>query len=101
MNIEQTELMKVIEFPKNKIEEKENRDRLNKLEVAYKMLETLVKEGHDFHIVISADATERMFKPGKISNNYYGVLTSNLDKAEKIRIKSDNTAFYPIRGDEF
>jgi len=101
MKTEQMQLIKVIEFPKYKIEEKVEKERLDKLDVAYNMLKYLIEEGHDFHIVISADAVNELFETDKISSDDYGILTSNIDKAEKIRIKSDNAIFYQIEGDEF
>jgi hypothetical protein len=89
---------KVIKFPKNEL--KENKDRLDKLEVAYKMLKRLIGEGHDFHILIATEATKELFATDGLIKSDYGILTSNMEEAEEIRIKSDNAIFYPIKGDE-
>lgn len=101
MKAEQIELMKVIDFPKSKIEEKERRERLDKLDVAYKLLERLVKTGAEFHIVITRESTSELFNLPEGYNKYkYATLTSDLEKAKRINLK-DNTMFYPIKGDEF
>lgn len=100
MKTEQMELMKVIQFPQKKIEEKEMRERFDKLEVAYKLLEELVKTGADFHIVITKESTSELFDfPNEYNKYQYATLTSNLKEAKKINLK-DNTMFYPIKGDE-
>jgi hypothetical protein len=101
MKSEQMELMKVIEFPKYKIEEKAEKEKIAKLDVAYKMLKYLIEEGHDFHVVISADAVNELFETDKVCEDDYGILTSNFDEAKRIRIKSDNTIFYKIEGNEY
>lgn len=100
MKAEQMELMKVIEFPKNKIEEKERRERLDKLDVSYKLLEELVKTGADFHIIVTKESASELFDfPEKYNKYQYATLTSNLKEAKTINLK-DNTMFYPIKGDE-
>lgn len=100
MKAEQMELMKVIDFPKSKIEEKERRERLDKLDVAYKLLERLVKTGTEFHIVITRESTSELFEFPKEYNKYqYATLTSDLKEAKRINLK-DNTMFYPIKGGE-
>lgn len=97
MQNEQLQLMKVIQFPKNKL--KENKERLNKLEVAYKLLKCLVEDGADFHIVVTKESAETLynFPTGEYK---YATITSDLEEAQKIRL-NDNTFFYPVKGDEF
>lgn len=101
LKAEQMELMKVIPFSQRKMEEKKFRERKDKLEVAYKMLECLIGYGADFHIVITKESTSELFDFPKEYNKYqYATLTSNLNEAKNIKLK-DNTMFYPIEGDEF
>jgi len=97
MESEQLELMKVIQFPKNKI--KENRDRIDKLEVAYKVLKYLVEEGKEFHIVVTKESAEELFEIPSSKYNYV-TITSSLGEADNIKLHN-NTFFYPILGDEF
>jgi C4-type Zn-finger protein len=93
------ELMKVIQFPQRKIEEKEFRERKDKLEVAYKMLDYLIERGHDFHIIISDEAADELFNRKKKFE--YSILTSNFEKIKNVNIYNKNASYYPIEGDEF
>lgn len=101
MKAEQIELMKVIEFPQRKVKEKEFRERKDKLEVAYKMLECLVGYGAEFAIIIETEKANRLLEINeKQFNRYkYVTLTSDHELYKDIDIK--NSMFYEIKGDEF
>mgnify|MGYP000903907167 CR=1 FL=1 len=60
MDVEQLEIMKVIEFPKNK--EIAEKLKNNKLDVAIGILELLSEEGSDYHILVSKEAPIRETK---------------------------------------
>ncbi|WP_026887696.1 hypothetical protein [Clostridium beijerinckii] len=99
MKAEQMGLMKVIQFPQNKLKEKEIREKSEKMEVAFEILNYLIKNGCDFHILLNAKYVEVLssYVP---KNSKYAMLTSNLDEAEKIRIYGKEVCFYPIEGNE-
>lgn len=101
MKSEQMGLMKVIQFPSRKIEEKEFRERKDKLEVAYKMLECLVGYGAEFAIVIKTEEANQLLEINeKQFNKYkYVTLTSNYELYKDIDVKK--SMFYEIKGDEF
>jgi hypothetical protein len=95
MEGKQLGLMKVIEFPKNR--QVENIERNEKLEVAIKILKLLVDEGADYHIVIDRKAANELFE-GALRE--YTVITSNLEKAEDIRLRFENYSIFPLKGNE-
>jgi len=99
------ELMKVIKFPKNKIEEKEDRERKDKLEQAYKMLDYLIGCGADFNIIVDIEKGNELFEitEKQIKEYKYLMLTTNYEKSKKIRFAEgvNKVAFYQIKGDEF
>lgn len=97
MSDKESETGKVIQFPKNKI--KENKDKMNKLEVACKILRQIAMEGNDFHIIVTREAADNLFifPSEKYS---YATITSNLNEIKNIPLYKD-TFIYPISGDEF
>ena len=102
MKAEQMELMKVIQFPKTKIEEKENRERKDKFEVAKKFIELLVYEGIDFHIVIDKESALEVLEDANYRD--YLIITTDTEKAKKMQFKltqTRNSNLLPIKGDEF
>ena len=95
MKCEQLELMKVIQFPKNRnIEIKKNND---KFDTAVKFLKFLVDEGADYHIIVCENDAEKLFE-GKTRE--YTVITSNAEKAKGLKFNDNNFTIYPISGDE-
>jgi hypothetical protein len=99
------ELMKVIEFPKQKIEEKDNRDRKEKLEQAYKMLDYLIDAGADFNIIVDIEKANELFEisESQMKKFQYIAISTNYDKFKKIRFAEgvNKVACYQIKGDEF
>lgn len=95
MKYKQIELMKVIEFPKNRQMGLKKRNK--KLNVAIELLQYLVNGGADFHIVISKEQAEKLYD-GDLRK--YTVITSNLEEAKNLNISSNNYSIYPIEGDE-
>lgn len=101
MKLEQIELMKVIEFPKCKIEEKENRERQDKLEVAKNLVNRLVDEEIEFHIVLDKESILKVLEDANYKD--YNIITTNQEEAEKMLLKLTqmrNSCLIPIKGDE-
>ena len=102
MKAEQMELMKVIQFPQKKVEEKENRERKDKFEVAKKFIELLAYEGIDFHIVIDKESALKVMEDDNFKD--YIIVTTNFEEAKKMQLKMTqmgNSVCAAIRGDEF
>lgn len=98
MKDEQVKITRVIEFPKNRHIEIIRRDE--KLQVAIKVLEFLVDEGADFHIVINKEDSLKLFEDnGKLRE--FLIMTSDADKGQGLRIESKNSTVYEIDGNEF
>lgn len=97
MKVEQLQIMKVIEFSKNRYVE--NIKKSERLDVAIKFLEYLVDEGADFHIVINKEAALKLFEDNDGKLREYLIMTSNLEKARNIKIDK-NACVYVIEGDE-
>lgn len=94
----QLELMRVIEFPKNReIKQKTLKD---KQKVAELLIDFLTDEECDFHIVISRKSAEKLFE----MDGYKGdkvILTSNHKEAKQILPELKKGIFYLLTGDEF
>jgi hypothetical protein len=90
--------MKIIEFPKNIIE---NNKRDSKFKVAFKLLKTLVDNGADFHIVVDKKDSLLLFNEEDFGSREYIILTSNLEKAKELSLENKNSCIFPIKGDEF
>lgn len=101
MKHEQMELMKVIEFPKDKIKEKLKNERIGKLDAACKMLKYLIEEEADFHIVLKIETANKLFEVSEEEMKKYDyiILTSNYEESKHIPIK--RSCVYRIKGDEF
>ena len=97
MKGEQLQLMKVVEFPKNK--DTELKLLKDKLDSAQKMIDFITEHKEDFHIVINRSAAEELFEMDKFKGDKV-VITSNYQKAKEI-FKKDNYIFYKLTGDEF
>jgi len=97
MKAEQLEIMKVIEFPKNRNVENKLRD--DKLEVAIKFLKYLVGEGADFHIIIDRNAALELFEDNAKLKDYL-IMTTDFEKARHIKLDT-NYKIYKIEGNEF
>ena len=96
------ELMKVIQFPQKKIEEKGNRERHDKTEVAKKFLDLLADEEIDFHIIIDKQSALKVMEDDNFKD--YVIITTNFEEAKKMRLKLTqmrNSVCAVIRGDEF
>lgn len=104
MKSEQMQLMRVIEFPKSKIEEKEERERKDKLEVAYKMLDYLIDCGADFNIIVDIEKANELFEisESQMKKFQYISLSTNYEKFKKIRFAEgvNKVACYQIKGVE-
>lgn len=89
MEGEQLELMKVIEFPKNRnvIE----MERQNKLNVIQTILELIIQEGNDFHIVIDKKSALEIFEDSDNKLKDYFILTTNFEEAQKMKLKMTHT----------
>ncbi|APU87238.1 hypothetical protein NPD8_4166 (plasmid) [Clostridium botulinum] len=76
--------MKVIEFPKNKMVK--DKMKKYKLETAIMMLEALVD--YDFTIIVNPKAAENIFNlpKNKLIENF--IITTDINKAEKLGIKN-------------
>lgn len=97
MKYEQLQLMKVIEFPKNK--DTELKLLKDKQESARKMIDFITDFKKDFHVVLSRSAAEELFEMDKFKGDKV-VITSNYKEAkEMFNIK--DTIFYKLTGDEF
>lgn len=97
MKGEQLQLMKVIEFPKNK--DTELKLLKDKQDSAEKILDFITDLKEDFHIVLSRSAAEELFEMEKFKGDKV-VITSNYQEAkEMFNIK--DTIFYKLTGDEF
>lgn len=97
MKYEQLQLMKVIEFPKNK--DTELKLLKDKQDSAEKILDFITDLKEDFHIVLSRSAAEELFEMNKFKGDKV-VITSNYQEAkEMFNIK--DTIFYKLTGDEF
>jgi hypothetical protein len=95
---EQLKIMRVIEFPKNRHVEKIKRNE--KLQVAIKMLEYLVDEGADFHIIINKEDALKLFDDNGRFREYL-IITNDLDKGKRLKTDSKNSMVYEIDGNEF
>lgn len=95
MKYKQLEIMKVIEFPKNREAEKIERNK--KLEETIRLLSLLVDEGADYHIVIDRKAANEIFE-GNLRE--YTVITTNLKKSNNLILTPRNYNIYPIKGNE-
>ena len=104
MKAEQMELMKVIQFPKKKMEEKERLERKDKLEQAYKMLDYFIDCGADFSILVDMKMADELFEVSKsqMEKFKYLAITTNYEKFKKIRFAEgvNKVACYQIKGDE-
>lgn len=99
MKLEQMELMRVIEFPKSKL--KENREKQDKLEVAKKLVNLLVDKEIEFQIIIDKESALKVLKDDDFKD--YVIITTNLEEAEKLRLKLThmrNSKIAVIRGGE-
>lgn len=97
MKGEQLQLMKVIEFPKNK--DTELKLLKDKQDSAEKILDFITDLKNDFHIVLIRSAAEELFEMNKFKGDKI-VITSNYQEAKKI-FKSKDFIFYKLTGDEF
>ena len=97
MKGEQLQLMKVIEFPKNK--DTELKLLKDKQDSAEKILDFITDLKEDFHIVLSRSAAEELFEMDKFKGDKI-VITSNYQEAEEI-FKSKDFIFYKLTGEEF
>ena len=98
MEHEQLEIMRVIQFPKNR--QYENKIRNEKLEVAIRILEVLVAGDADFHIVIDSESALKIFEDNNDKSIEYLLLSTNEEKGKNVKINGDNTVMYEITGDE-
>ena len=97
MKSEQLEIMKVIEFPKNR--NVENKLRSEKLDIAIKFLKYLVDESVDFHIIIDRNAALELFEDNAKLKDYL-IMTTDFEKARHIELDT-NYSIYKIKGNEF
>lgn len=97
MKYEQLQLMKVIEFPKNK--DTELKLFKDKQDSAEKILDFITDLKEDFHIVLSRSAAEELFEMNKFKGDKV-VITSNYQEAKEM-FNFKNTIFYKLTGDEF
>lgn len=97
MKYEQLQLMKVIEFPKNK--DTELKLLKDKQDSAEKILDFITDLKEDFHIVLSRSAAEELFEMNKFKGDKV-VITSNYQEAKEM-FNFKNTIFYKLTGDEF
>lgn len=97
MKGEQLQLMKVIEFPKNR--QVENQLRHKKLEVAMKLLEAIIDDGAEYHIVINREDTLKLFEYSSKIGDYL-IMTSDVETAKKIKIDNKKCCVFEIKGDE-
>jgi hypothetical protein len=96
------ELMKVIQFPKKVIEEKETNERLDKVEVAKKLLDILADEKIDFSIVIDKNSALKVLEDNENYRDYI-VITTNEEESRKMLLKLTqmrNSCLINIKGDE-
>ena len=104
MENEQMELMKVIQFPQNKIKEKEKVERKDKLLQAYKMLDYFIECGADFSILVDMKVADELFEVSQAQMKEYKYLaiTTNHEEFKKVRFAEgvNKVAFYEIKGDE-
>lgn len=104
MKAEQMELMKVIQFPKKVIEEKEKLERKDKLLQAYKMLDYFIECGADFSILIDMKIANELFEvsENQMEKYKYLAITTNYEEFKKVRFAEgvNKCAFYEIKGDE-
>lgn len=100
MKGKQLEIMRVIEFPKNK--HVENIRRREKYQVAIKLLEILVDEGAEYHIVIDKEDALKIFDANEKLREYL-IMTSDIEKAKILRLLrlEENASIYQIDGNEF
>jgi len=98
------QLMKVIQFPQNKIDKKEKLDRKDKLLQAYKMLDYFIECGADFSILVDMKVANELFEvsQSQMDKFKYLAITTNHDEFKKIRFAEgvNRVAFYEIKGDE-
>ena len=95
---EQLEIMKVIEFPKNR--QYENKIRNEKLNVAIKILELLNSEGCDFRIVINKNAALEIFDLEDYQKEYLILTTSSFEKDRHFKADATNAELHAIQGNE-
>jgi len=99
---EQLEIMKVIQFPKNK--EYESRKRDEKLSAAIKMLEYFVSEGKEFNIVVDKETALTLFEESTSNQkiqDYVVLTTSDRENSQKFKVNINNSNLYFIQGTEF
>ena len=99
MKYEQQEIMKVINFPKNK--QYENKLKNNKLEVAISMLEYCNRENIDFSIIIDNKTALDLFDETEEQQiKDYLIITTSFKKNKQLKIDKSNASLYELRGDE-
>lgn len=101
MEGEQLELIKVIQFPKNRqVVEIERQD---KLEVIQKILKLIIEEGNDFHVLIDKKTALEIYEDPTNGLKDYLILTTNFEEAQKMKLKmtqTRNSRIQKITGNE-
>lgn len=98
MQGEQLEIMKVIQFPKNRQYKLNQKNR--KLNVAIRMLEVLSEHDIEFHIVVNKKAALILFDDTEGKMRDYLFISSSYEESKNIKLNSENSRVYEIDGDE-
>lgn len=93
---------KVIDFNKNnKVLEKKKLDKKKKIEALQKMIEVLIEDDINVHVVLDKKASYIFKNKNNDDNdNLYTILTLDAEESKKIRITNSNRQFYEVKGDE-
>lgn len=93
---------KVIDFNKNnKVLEKKELDKRKKIEALQKMIEVLIEDDINVHVVLDKKASYIFKNKNNDDNdNLYTILTLDAEESKKIRITNSNRQFYEVKGDE-